>query len=221
MKYLCLLLLIIIGCSTSKQSFTSGNHQGNEWLIPISPSDTSYTNYFNVQPTTTPDGWAITYWVKNDTTRFTDAYIQWQKGDVKRVWKYPHVLEFRPSFLPTFMTEDKYYIYMEHWCATECQALLVLPKNAHEKAVDFEDILGHDIRLGQIVYRIPTETDGELVITATDLKRQVTKSVTFKNKYYSPINAMQDSLIFKGDRIIINWEFFTEDEVKETQIITF
>jgi len=228
MRYFILLLLIIIGCSTSnKTSETANNYTSNGWLIPISPTDTTYTNYFNVQPTTTPDGWAITYWVKNDSTQYTDAYIQWEKGGVKRMYSYPHVLEYRGQFMPQFLAENSTHIFMNHACATDCWAILVFPKNNTDKAIDFENILGFDAELGQVVtrtYFINDEIvrDGELIVTATNLTKDVTKSVTFKNKDYSIGNAMLDTVIFKGDKIIVNWEFYTEDEeFKETQVITF
>jgi hypothetical protein len=224
MKYLIILALIAIGCSTSK---TINGHEAITNLIPISPADTSYTNYFNVQPTTTPDGWQITYLVNNDTTRYTDAYIQWEKGGVKGLHAYPHVLEYRGQFMPQFLEENSTHIFMEHACATDCRAILALPKNNSNKAIDFENILGFDAKLGQVVTRTyfnndEIVTDGELIVTATDLTKGITKSVTFKYKDYSIGNAMLDTVMFKGDRILINWEFYTEDkEFKETQVITF
>jgi len=220
MKYFIILLLVIIGCSTPKT--ISGKEPTN--LIAISPTDTTYTNYFNVQPTTTPDGWDITYWVKNDSTRYTDVYIQWEKGGVKRMYSYPHVLEYRGQFMPQFLAENSNHIFMDHACATDCWAILALPKNNSDKAIDFEGILGYDFNLNQLVCRNYND-DNRLMVTATDLKRHKTKSVIFKNRYYSTDigYAPLDTIIFEGDRVIIDCGFFNTDgeTVRERQTIRF
>lgn len=226
-KYISLLLLLFVACG--KPAFLSNNvgaplPKSDEQLVPIADTDTAYTNYFNMQPIVTRNGWNITYMVKKDSTRFTDAYIQWQKGDIKRVYKYPHVLEFRGQFMPQFLDETSTHIFMDHACATDCWAILALPKNNTDKPVDFEKILGFDARFGQVVYREfdPHFDEGRLVVSATDLGRGVTKSVIFKNRDFSIGNAMLDTIIFKGDRIIVSWEFYNEDEeFKETQVIAF
>jgi hypothetical protein len=231
MKYISLLLILLF-MACGQPTLLSDNTKAplpkiDGQLVPIVVTDTAYTNYYNIQPVTTPGGWAITYMVKNDSTRFTDAYIQWQKDDVKRVYKYEHVLEYRGQFMPQFSDENSSHIFMDHACATDCRALLALPKNTHEKAVDFVNVLGFDTKLGQVVTRtffINNEIvrDGELIIKATDLTKGITKSVTFKNRDYSIGNAMLDTVIFKGDRILVKWEFYTEDEeFAETQVIQF
>ncbi|KOS06772.1 hypothetical protein AM493_12620 [Flavobacterium akiainvivens] len=231
MKYISLLFIVLLA-ACGQPSLLSDNIKAQlpdstDQFIPIADTDTTYTNYYNVQPVTTPHGWNITYMVKNDSTRFTDAYIQWQKGNVKRVYKYPHVLEYRGQFMPQFLDETDTHIFMDHACATECRAILALPKNNKDKAIDFESVLGFNTKLGQVVTRtffINDEIvrDGKLIIEATDLTKGITKSVTFKNTDYSVGNAMMDTVIFKGDRILVKWEFYSEDEeFTETQVIQF
>jgi hypothetical protein len=219
---ICIIILFFsISCRQPK-NVTHETLTAIEGLVPISTNDTSYTNYFNVQKETTPNGWEISYMVKNDTTRYTDAYIQWKKGGIVRVYKYAHVLKYRGQFMPQFLQETETYIFMDHACATECWAILALPKNNTAKAIDFEDILGFNFDLGQIVYKNYTKDD-KLKITATDFNRNKTKSVIFKNKYYSLGSMPLDTLIFKGDRIQIDCDFFDKDGVtiEETHTIKF
>jgi hypothetical protein len=225
MKYTILtFLIIILGCSTTKN--TNGKilnqYQGNAQLVPIAANDTSYTNYFNVKPGVTPNGWQIRYMVKNDTTCYTDAYIQWEKDDLKRVVKCSNVLTYRGAFMPQFLDETKTHIFMDHWCATDCMAVLVLPKNATDEAIDFEAILAYNFDLGRLVCTDYSD-DNKLIVHATDLNRKKTKSVTFKNPYYSLGNAPVDTIIFKGNRIIIDCDFFDKDgeTIKEEHVIKF
>jgi len=225
MKYI-LLLLLITGCSLYKNSsgktYNGNDFTGIEQLVPIAAKDTSYTNYFNLRDTVTRDGWEIHYLVKNDSTRYTDAYIQWQKGDVKRVYKYNNALQFRGSFMPQLLEENDTHIFMEHWCATDCMAILALPKNSRDDAMDIEAIIGYNPEFGQFVYR-EYKNDGFIAATAIDLKRSKKKSVTFKNKTYSMGNSFVESIVFKGDSIVIVGEFFDKDSetVKEVQTIRF
>lgn len=228
MKYISLLLILLVA-ACGQPALVSGHleaphSQGDGQLVPIADTDTAYTNYYNMQPATTPRGWNITYMVKNDSTRFTDAYIQWQKGDVKRVYKYPHVLEYRGQFMPQFSDENSNYIFMEHACATDCRAILALPKNNKEEAVDFEAVLGYDFSLNRILCRAYTNNN-RLKAVATDLNRHKTKSVTFKSPFYSiDIGyAPTDTIIFEKDMVIIKYEFFDADgdTVVEQQVIKF
>lgn len=221
-----LLLLLITGCSLYKNSsgktYNASDFTGTEQLVPIAASDTTYTNYFNVRDAISRDGWKIQYLVKDDATRYTDAYIQWQKGDVKRVYKYNNVLQYRGSFMPQLLDESDTHIFMEHWCATDCMAVLVLPKNGFDDALDIEEVIDYHLAYGQFVYR-EDNTDGTITATAIDLKRRKRKSVTFKNKTYSMGNSFAESIVFKDDSIVIVGEFFDKDgeTVTETQIIMF
>ncbi|MGQ2984485.1 hypothetical protein [Flavobacterium sp.] len=226
MKYLIFLLLLITGCSlyrnSSGKTYSAGAFTGAHRLIPIAANDTSYTNYFNVRDTTTRDGWKIQYLVMDDATRHTDAYIQWEKGDVKRVYRYNNVLQYRGSFMPQLLEESDTHIFMEHWCATDCMAVLALPKNGRDDAMDIEAIIDHNLRSGQFVYR-EYKDNGAIAATAIDLKRRKKRSVTFKNKIYSMGNSFVKSIIFKGSSIVIEGEFFDKDgeTVKEVQTIRF
>lgn len=225
MKYI-FLLLLITGCSLYKnnsgKTYNASDFTGAERLVPIAANDTSYTNYFNVRDTVTRDGWKIRYMVKDDATRYTDAYIQWEKGNVKRVYKYNNVLQFRGSFMPQMVEESETHIFMEHWCATDCMAVLVLPKNDADGALDIEAVIDYRLKSGQIVYR-EYKDNGAIAATAIDLKRRKKKSVTFKNKTYSMGNSFVESIVFKGDNIVIEGEFFDKDgeTVKEVQTIWF
>ncbi len=226
MKYVVILFLLITGCSHYKNSsgktYDASAFTGSERLIPIAANDTSYTNYFNVRDTVTRDGWKIKYMVKDDPTRYIDTYIQWEKGDVKRVYKYNNVLQFRGSFMPQTIGENDTHIFMEHWCATDCMAVLVLPKNSKDEALDIEAIIDYHPVLGQFVYR-EYKDNGTVAATAIDLKRKKKKSVTFKNKTYSLGNSFVENIAFEGDSIIIEGGFFDPDgeTVKETQTIRF
>ncbi len=227
MKYICLLLIILL-TACGQHSLISDHIEAplpksDGQLVPIADTDTAYTNYYNMQPVTTPRGWNITYMVKNDTTRFTDAYIQWQKDDVKRVYKYEHVLEYRGQFMPQYLDENSDYIFMEHACATDCRAILALPKNNQEAAIDFEAVLGYDFNLNRIVCKGYTNNN-RLKAVATDLNQHKTKSVTFKSSFYSMDigYAPTDTIIFEKDRIIMSYDFFDDGEtIRETQVITF
>ncbi len=221
-----LLLLLIAGCSLYKNSsgktYDAAAFTDSGGLIPIAANDTSYTNYFNVRDTVSRDGWKIHYMVKDDSTRHTDAYIQWTKGDVKRVYKYNNVLQYRGSFMPRMVEESDTHIFMEHWCATDCIAVLVLPKNGLDDALDIEAVIDYHLKFGQFVYR-EYKDNGAIAATAIDLARRKKKSVTFKNKTYSLGNSFVKSIVFKGDSIVIEGEFFDPDgeTVKEVQTIRF
>jgi hypothetical protein len=228
MKYISLLLIALLA-ACGRHSLLSDNAEvplpkSAGQLMSIADTDTAYTNYFNMQPMVTPDGWNITYMVKNDSTRFTDAYIQWQKGNVKRVYKYPHVLEYRGQFMPQFLDETSTHIFMGHACATDCRAILALPKNNTGKAVDFTAVIGYDLNLNRIVCKGHSNYN-RLKAVATDLNRHKTKSVTFKSPFYSMDigYAPTDTIIFESDRIIISCDFFDADgeTVRETQVIQF
>lgn len=214
------------GCSlyqnSSGKTYDADAFKGAERLIPIASNDTSYTNYFDVRDTVTRDGWKIQYLVMDDATRHTDAYIQWEKGDVKRVYKYNNVLQYRGSFMPQLLNESDTHIFMEHWCATDCMAVLVLPKYGRDDAMDIEAIIDHNLRSGQFVYR-EYKDNGAIAATAIDLKRRKKRSVTFKNKTYSPGNSFVKSIVFNGDIIVIEGEFFDKDgeTVKEVQTMRF
>jgi hypothetical protein len=226
MKYIFLLLLLISGCSIYKNSsgntYDASNFTGPERLVPIAAHDTSYTNYFDMHDTITRDGWKIRYMVKDDSTRYTDAYIQWEKGDVKRVYKYNNVLHYRGSFMPQLLEESDTHIFMEHWCATDCMAVLALPKNGRDDAMDIEAVIDYSLESGQFVCR-EYKDNGAIAATAIDLKRRKKRSVTFKNKIYSMGNSFAESIVFKGDSIVIAGEFFDKDgeTVKEVQTIRF
>ncbi|MFP9098828.1 hypothetical protein ACLI09_07230 [Flavobacterium sp. RHBU_24] len=230
MKYfIFLLLLVLTGCGRTDERIVNGappaRHATGK-LIPIDFKDSLYYDLASyARDTVTNDGWKISYLVKDDTTRYNDLYIQWEKGTLKRVYKDSDVLQMRRYFIPDLSKENKTHIFLEHACATGCWAVLVLPKDTSAEVKDFEAVFDYNTDLGQVVYRKYDQNDA-LAVSATDLNRGSTKSVTYKNKGYALGSDMAplDTVIFKGDRIIIDCEVYDLQQDKniiERQVIRF
>lgn len=223
-------LVLIIGCDELK-GISSGklssdkNHDTGD-LIPLNLKDTLYYDAaMFARDTVTADGWKIKYFVKNDTTRYTDIYIQWEKDGIKRISNCGNVLEMRSYFIPTFFKDNPTHIFFLHGCATDCAAVLALPKNDRDAVEDFNFILDYNINKGQIVYiNKESFSSDTLSINATDLKKRVTKSILFKNRCSMIMgNSCIDNVIFKHNRITIEGSFSDKygNDVKETHTIKF
>jgi hypothetical protein len=231
MKYVVfILLLLLTACGQTDERIlknTSPTKNATGKLIPINFKDSMYLDVAGyAHDTVTKGGWKISYLVKDDTTHYNDLYIQWEKGRVKRVYKDSDVLLMKPYFIPVLSGENKTHIFLEHACATGCSAVLVLPKDSKADVDDFEAVFGYNVALGQVVYRNSSGED-TLSVSAIDINKSIEKSVVFKNKnrnYIFPsYSAFSDTLIFKGDKVIIDCEVNDENgkEIIERQVIRF
>jgi hypothetical protein len=230
MKYVAfILLLVLTACGQTGETIVIDSppaRPATGKLIPIDFKDSLYYDLASyARDTVTNDGWKISYLVKDDTTRYNDLYIQWEKGAIKRLYKDGDVLLVRRYFIPDLSNENKTHIFLEHACATGCWAVLVLPKDSSTEPKDFEALFDYNIDLGQVVYRKYDEDDS-LAVSATDLERGITKSVTYKNKGFSLGSDMAplDTLIFKGDRVIIDcgvYDLKQDKNIVERQVIKF
>ena len=223
-------LLFIIGCDKANSILPEKQLKvaelDTEELIPIDFKDTTYQDVaMFAKDTITGDGWRIKYLVKDDSTRYTDIYIQWEKGNIKRVKNCGNVLEMRRYFIPGFVKDNQDYLFFEHGCATGCSAVLTLPKNVKDAAEDFNFILDYRIDKGQIVF-IDEESfsSDTLSISATDLKKHITKTSKFKNRCSMTMeNSCINTVIFKHKEIIIAGTFIDKygNNVKEVRSIEF
>jgi len=224
-----ILLLLFFGCEQSNSilpKIIKSKNRDSGKFIPMNFKDTMYYDAaMYARDTITGDGWKINYLVKDDSTRYTDIYIQWEKDNIKRVTNCGNVLEMRRYFIPGFVKDNKDYLFFEHGCATGCMAVLTLPKNVIDAVEDFNFVLDYKVSDNQIVF-IDEESfsSDTLSISATDLKKHITKSTSFKNRCSMTMgNSCIDTIIFKNNRILVEGTLGDKygNDVKEVHSIEF
>jgi len=223
-------LLFSIGCDKANsilpQKPSKVRKRDTGELLPINFKDTIYQDVaIFAKDTITGDGWKIKYLVKDDSTRYTNIYIQWEKGSINRVTNCGNVLEMRRYFIPGFVKDNQDYLFFEHGCATGCTAVLILPKNGNDAVDDFNFVLDYKVSDSQIVYvNEDSFSSNSLSITATDLIKRVTKSTLFKNRCSMTMgNSCIDTVIFNHNRILVEGTLSDKygNDVKEVRSIEF
>lgn len=175
----------------------------------------------NIKDTLTANGWKIEYLVKNDSTKQKDLYIQWSKGNSKRVYLGRHLLELQSYFTPVFKTETGDYIFME-FEVRGGSGILILPKNNNPE-VSFSYVVDYSAKYGQVVY-IPESSYSldHLDVEAYDLKSDKTKSVRFS--YPCSVTSENECLIearFDGKQIQISANPNGDRNATEIKTISF
>jgi len=224
MKYL-IVLLFVLGCSQPKDTAlkvpATGEDKIAEKLIAIDVTDTVYGDARTfAKDIITADGWKIEYLVKDDSTRYTDVYIRWKKGDIKRIYKSDQALQMRSYFIPSFAEESKTHLFFEHGCATGCLAILALPKNSTNRPTKFDAVIDYNAKMGLIVNRI-NYGDDPLIVGVTNLNRNKTKLVKFKRICSSLVGTCIDTIVFSNKNITVKGGFINKHGrlISETKIV--
>jgi len=190
---------IISAVSVKKQPY-----KGTGKLIPINFKDSSYTDVqFYAKDTLTKGGWSIKYFVKDDSTRYDDIYIQWSNKKHSGLYCADAVLQFRRYFIPKYKGENDKHLFFTHACATTCKAILTVSKDKDLAIRSFVTMIDYNIPNGQVVYVADHPySDSELEVSVVDLNKMVEKQVAFKNKpLYLEADQNIDSVSFSKKRI--------------------
>lgn len=175
--FIIIIAFLVFGCRNSKKDTPLVS---SDTLFPIDYSDTMYEGVYQ-HDTITEDGWKIEYLVKDDSTKYSDIYIRWSKGNSVGVYKGATLLLMRRYFIPSYEGETESYLYFYHGCATGCAAVLALSKEDEPKARDFDMVHGYDISLDQVLYQddeMPSDYSDVCTLVLIDLKRNIQKSIS-------------------------------------------
>jgi hypothetical protein len=201
-------LLASLGCKDNKhaQKTINQNKQTGQ-LIPVDFNDSNYNdlNFYAID-TVTKDGWAIKYFVKDDSTKYDDIYIEWAKGSSRGIFKAEYYLKFRRYFIPQFTGENDKYLFFWHGCATDCQAVLILGKDSTFSR-DYTQVIDYNIPYGQIAYVGKKGTaDGKpFQISLVDLAKNKEHLIQFKNlcMYAAHKESCIDTIIFNKEKVVV------------------
>jgi len=226
-----LVFTLAISCSQTRKKdrpVIKLKSKGTGSLISINFADTNYNGVQDyAKDTITKSGWAIKYFIKDDSTRYDDLYIKWSKGSVIGTFYCGDALEMRRYFIPVLSGENKSHIFLEHGCSTGGEAVLILPKYNELKGRDYSYVIKYDITTSQIVYMPENSFNTDTpIFSVIDLHRNIEKQILFKN-IYTP--RPEDGCI---DRVIFNKDFVKlyatlqdknapDKSVKESHIVRF
>jgi hypothetical protein len=221
---------IACGQSGNKQSITNDNQileQTGE-LIKIDFSDTSYI-YLQIyaEDTVTSDGWAIEYFVKDDSSRYNDIYIKCSKGNFTGTFCGEDLLLFRRYFIPKFVGETESFIYFSHGCATDCSALLVFSKDNTSRFKDFMPVVDYSIDFNQVLCIAGSSYENEDTIyelALVDLTNDEIHKIVYSNICLSAYKlTCIDNVIFSKTQVAITTtlkeSIDSEQEITQTRII--
>ena len=203
MRRLTTYLLLILATAFFNVKGQNNVNTGSSKLIPIDFSDSNYVDVaFYAKDTITADGWTIKYMVKDDSTRYSDIYIQWSKDNRGGLFYGESILLMRRYFVPFLVGENKTHIYLEHGCATGCRAILTLSKDSFPKDNDYNLVIEYNIKNGQILYCKDYSNLDTMKVVIVDLKRNKEKTITFENVCYStPMTSCIDNVILERDYV--------------------
>jgi hypothetical protein len=214
------ILLVACGSSYKKKSLTRIDK-----LIPINFVDTNYVDVSEyVNDTITADGWCINYFVKNDSTRYDDIFIECSKGKTKGQFYGADLLQMRRYFIPMFEKETSSNLYFTHGCATDCAAVLVFSKKTGQFK-DYESVVDYNLDLEQLLYIYDNTNENENYdLALVELLKQKTHKIKFTNICGAPNKSTCiDSVIFAANKLILKTtlrkSFSSEKEIKETTTI--
>jgi len=176
--------------------------------LPIDFSDSSFHDLPDyIADTVTADGWSIRYFIKDDSRKYTDLYLECSKGNIKGTFYSAELLQRRRYFIPEFIGETNTNIYFAHGCATDCSAILVFAKNSTANFTDYLSVIDYNIQLGQVLFITDNTHQGNdniYELSLADISRNKTHKLT-QNKIcdnvYKP--ACVDTVIFTKDQVVI------------------
>ena len=202
--------LLVSACGTQPTEVSQNNSTpeqvASDGFIPIDFSDTGYADvHIHAHDTVTPDGWAIQYLVKDDSTRYNDLYIRWSKEGRHGLFQCGDVLLMRRYFIPEFVSENANHIFLEHGCATSCSAVLALSKDTVPQGRDIFYVVDQDLSRGQLVY-IPERSFSldTLEVSVVDHTANEEHPVVFKGHCtLAPEDGCIDSVSFGDERVLL------------------
>ena len=221
--------IIFVNCQQSNNRIIDGQIiEPKGELIAIDFQDSIYDSLLPLyaKDTVTKDGWSIKYFVKNNSTRYDDIYIQCSKGNLIGIFHGENLLQYRLYFIPEFVRETNSYIYFTHGCATDCWAILAFSKDNTSKYTDYERVVDYNLDFEQILYVTDRSYKNEEDIydlALVDLKNNKTHSITYNNlcrSVYKP--SCIDTVIFGQKQVIIKTSLLNikkEEDTIETKII--
>lgn len=228
-----LTIIVIVACSkllglvvSERQAMTFSNHLLLENREPVNVISNDQSekqtgklqaiNYSDAQyidlltstlDTITTDGYEIKYLVRDDSTKYSDIYIQCSKGKQSGVFQGKNLLEYRRYFIPKFIGESASHLYFSHGCATDCSALLVFPKDSLSTFREFSHIVDFSMEHEQILFVSDSTYKNEnklYDLVLVNLRKDKTQHVTYNNlcgAVYKP--ACIDTVIFNKNHVTI------------------
>lgn len=239
-----ILMVLFAGCLDSKKNAVRSNsdavaavsahpvkaYVGTGKLIPINFKDSDYVDVAHyAKDTVTNGGWSVKYLVKDDSTRYRDIYIQWQKGDRKGIYTFEEVLEFRRYFIPVYKGESENHLFLTHACATSCEAVLTLSKEKKPESRTFVTVAGFSIPDAQIVFVSDAAyNEKKFSVSVIDLNKNIEKVVAFKNRQlFNEPDQNIDSIAFGRSEVKLFATLIDKNDqsrkktVRETQVVRF
>jgi len=224
------LTLFLIACGHSNKNIKTRNQESRQTgeLIKINFSDTNYLDLpLYAKDTVTKDGWAIKYFIKGDSSKYNDIWIQCKKGNLTGTYQGKDLLQFRRYFIPVFAGETNSFIYFTHGCATDCSALLVFSKDNPNQFMDYESVVDYSIKFNQVLYLTDScykNEDKIYDLALVDLNNNKTHKITYNN-ICGAVNKPSciDTVIFSKSQVTIKTtlrkSIETEQEIRQTKII--
>jgi hypothetical protein len=170
--------------------------------------------------TVTKDGWSIKYFVKNDSTRYDDIYIQCRKGSLTGIFRGEDFLQYRLYFIPKFVKETNSHIYFTHGCATDCWAILTFSKDNASRYNDYISVVDYNLDFEQILYvtnRCYENEDKIYDLVLVDLKNNKTHNITYNNICSCVFKeSCVDTVIFGKKQVIIKTDLRKSIEYNES-----
>ncbi len=221
------LLLSLLGCK-KKVKPQSARLQpiystGTGELIPIDLND---SNYYGVDgyalDTATSNGWLIKYFVKDDSTKYSDIYIEWSKGTTKGIYKGTSVLQFRRAFIPRYIGENSKCLFFLHQCASECRTLTTFRKDS-AVTMSYTNVVDYSLPLGQIV--CVTDEGQEdfrpFQLAVVDLFSDKEQLIQFKNfcMYATSKEQCVDTVIFAKDKVLVKAILTEANDDKSKEVV--
>jgi hypothetical protein len=226
---LAILTTVLINCRQINNQHNSTNESviptGN--LIEIDFQSPNYSDLsLYAKDTITKDGWDIRYFVKDDSTRHNDIYLQCSKENLREIFYGEELLQFRRYFIPVFAGETNSYIFFTHGCATDCSAVLVFSKES-AKFTDYQSVVDYNLELEQILYIMDSSYGYEEKIyelALVDLKNNKTHRISYNNICMDVFKQnCIDTVIFDKKQVIVKTtlqeSFGCEKKISQMRII--
>lgn len=208
-----ILILSFPGCNHTHPGIKKNIGTGK--LIPIDFTDTRLSGLNPwIKDTTLLSGWSIKYFIKDDTTKYRDLYVEWSNGNKKGIWAATSVSGLHAMSIPQYVGENRKCIFMTHVCAKDCSSILVLRKDSIPVSFDYKDVVKYSIKYGKLVYVTDTsyQQDTVLEVSLVDLYKKDENIVRFNHAcpaVYKP--AYIDTVIFGFNKSVIKAKFIDND----------
>ena len=220
---LALNLFTAISCKHIERNRLVAQRMYTRQLIPIDFNDSNYVGLgLYAIDTITQKGWSISYLVKDDSSKYNDIYIKWQRGNIKGIYKGEFLLQYRRYFVPEYSGENSKYLFFKHGCATDCRAILTLSKDS-ATSKDYIRVVDYNVSNGQIAY--VTERGSEdfrpFQISIVDLAKSKEHSVQFKSlcMYAAHKESCIDTIIFRKHKVLIKATLTIDDYYKDKDVV--